>query len=282
MPNPALIAALFQTAGQAAQGAQNAHMNNLNNERSIQANYKLAELQYQRAVEMWHMQNEYNSPAEQMKRFGAAGLNPHLIYGQGSSGNASGTPQYHPPNIQYKMVAPQMGPALESVLPTLMQVGSWMQNMRAGEIEIAKNEEMVKYLIQRNPMEIARLDNTLSVFPYQRSMMEAKERTAWAEWNQLLHEGRHKYGVDGETGVRAIERAKAAADLRLKTLAGEYYEPAMIMKLVGAGVAGLAGAAGLGRIMSTSGKVGQTARTAPKRIKTYYDKGKRRSQVVDY
>lgn len=32
----------------------------------------------------WHMQNQYNSPAEQMKRLKAAGLNPHLVYGNGA------------------------------------------------------------------------------------------------------------------------------------------------------------------------------------------------------
>lgn len=33
--------------------------------------------------------NEYNTPANQMARFRAAGLNPHLIYGQGTNGNQS-------------------------------------------------------------------------------------------------------------------------------------------------------------------------------------------------
>lgn len=32
-------------------------------------------------------QNEYNTPANQMKRFADAGLNPHLVYGSGSPGN---------------------------------------------------------------------------------------------------------------------------------------------------------------------------------------------------
>ena len=41
---------------------------------------------------MWNKQNEYNTPANQMKRFEAAGLNPNLVYGQGSSGNASSAP----------------------------------------------------------------------------------------------------------------------------------------------------------------------------------------------
>lgn len=37
----------------------------------------------------YNRQLAYNSPAEQMKRFGAAGLSPYLIYGQGNAGNAS-------------------------------------------------------------------------------------------------------------------------------------------------------------------------------------------------
>lgn len=43
-------------------------------------------------LENWNRQNEYNSPAKQMERFTSAGLNPHLIYGQGNPGNASPVP----------------------------------------------------------------------------------------------------------------------------------------------------------------------------------------------
>lgn len=43
-------------------------------------------------IEFWHMQNQYNSPAAQMARFREAGLNPHLIYGRGESGNAGPIP----------------------------------------------------------------------------------------------------------------------------------------------------------------------------------------------
>jgi len=34
-------------------------------------------------------QNEYNSPRSQMQRYQAAGLNPHLVYSQGTPGNQS-------------------------------------------------------------------------------------------------------------------------------------------------------------------------------------------------
>lgn len=36
----------------------------------------------------WRVQQRYNTPANQMARYNAAGLNPNLIYAQGNSGNA--------------------------------------------------------------------------------------------------------------------------------------------------------------------------------------------------
>lgn len=42
--------------------------------------------------ENWRIQNEYNSPAAQMERLKAAGLNPHMAQGQGNTGGAIETP----------------------------------------------------------------------------------------------------------------------------------------------------------------------------------------------
>lgn len=40
---------------------------------------------YNRQINMWNMTNDYNSPASQMARYKAAGLNPNLIYGQSNT-----------------------------------------------------------------------------------------------------------------------------------------------------------------------------------------------------
>lgn len=56
-------------------------------------NKKLAAQQNQYNIDMWKMQADYNSPQAQMQRFQEAGLNPNLIYGQGSNGNMSQAPQ---------------------------------------------------------------------------------------------------------------------------------------------------------------------------------------------
>lgn len=47
-----------------------------------------AEAQNEAQIRFWNMQNEYNKPVNQMKRFEEAGLNPNLIYTQGNAGNA--------------------------------------------------------------------------------------------------------------------------------------------------------------------------------------------------
>lgn len=51
------------------------------------------ELQNQYNLEMWNLNNEYNTPQNQMRRFEEAGLNPGLIYGQINPGNSSAAPQ---------------------------------------------------------------------------------------------------------------------------------------------------------------------------------------------
>lgn len=248
-----------------------------NVDKTIEAQKREAELAYQRSVEMWHMQNAYNSPAQQMARFGAAGLNPHLMYGQGSAGNASGTPQYSPPDIQYRYAAPTYGAAMSEMLPTLMSVGTWMQNMRLSEVEISKREseserieQILEFMSSRNPKELERLDNALSMYPYQRSQQRAAGELGNIRVSQALEEYRHLYGGDlskslefGElrlsdkgSGLRGQQFLKAIADARLRKSQADLFEPATIMRMVLGAVTGMAGlgrAAGVGRVAARSG-----------------------------
>lgn len=57
-------------------------------------NRQQAEWQNQVNIQNWQMQNEYNNPFNQMKRLQEAGLNPNLMYGNGSAstGNATSAP----------------------------------------------------------------------------------------------------------------------------------------------------------------------------------------------
>lgn len=76
--------------------------------RQNRMNIASADLEYKRNLEMWHMANEYNSPKAQMARYQDAGLNPNLIYGQGSSGNAGTVPRYQAPERTTSAFVPQL------------------------------------------------------------------------------------------------------------------------------------------------------------------------------
>ncbi len=56
------------------------------------ANFKLAQWQNEQNINMWNMNNAYNAPSAQMQRLKDAGLNPNLVYGNGSVGNSSSAP----------------------------------------------------------------------------------------------------------------------------------------------------------------------------------------------
>lgn len=65
-------------------------------------NRQMADLAWQRNLDMWNRQNAYNSPKEQVARLKEAGLNPNLMYvsGSASTGNASNAPTYDSPTSE--------------------------------------------------------------------------------------------------------------------------------------------------------------------------------------
>lgn len=95
--NPALIGAGAQLGatliGAGFQGIQN--------RKARRWQERMYERQMRDSIALWTMQNEYNSPAAQMERFKAAGLNPNLIYGRGSSGLAGNIPTPSAPHGKF-------------------------------------------------------------------------------------------------------------------------------------------------------------------------------------
>ncbi len=85
------------------------------------------------ALADWNMQNQYNSPKEQMMRFKEAGLNPNLIYGQMSNSPVvrSSSPQ------SYNPTAPQAD--LGSTAN--MAIGQYYDTqLKAAQIDLVKKQ----------------------------------------------------------------------------------------------------------------------------------------------
>lgn len=63
----------------------------LNQKRQHEYNIALADHNFDNNLEMWDLQNQYNTPKAQMQRLQDAGINPHMAYSKGSVSNTSGT-----------------------------------------------------------------------------------------------------------------------------------------------------------------------------------------------
>ena len=66
------------------------------------------ERENQANLDFWNMQNAYNSPAAQMQRYQAAGLNPNLIYGQSNTADqvtAASSPNYQTTPMQAEQMS---------------------------------------------------------------------------------------------------------------------------------------------------------------------------------
>lgn len=252
---------------------QNRKQSKWNTMQTIRAQKAESELAYQRSVQMWNMQNAYNTPQAQMERFVKGGLNPHLIYGQGSSGNASSYPEYRPADLEYNVEPARYGSAVQSILPTLMAVGTWMQNMRMSEVQIEKGstdterlKQLMDYLQQANPETLGILKERLGTMGYQKSSAMYGRDIARQKLYEFEQEFRHKFGdslfynmgsnfADAYTGseskppiggMRKLQYLEQASKTKLADAKASWSDfnitdPQAIIQLVLSGVMGMAG-----------------------------------------
>lgn len=107
MPIDPGTATLITTGVAAAtSGANMGFQGNMNRKNRAFAE-KMYRQQYQDELEFWRMNNQYNHPTAQMERLRNAGLNPHLVYGNGAIGNSSSAPSA-PTQAKWEGKAPQM------------------------------------------------------------------------------------------------------------------------------------------------------------------------------
>lgn len=110
-----------------------------------------AQQQYDRDLKMMKFQMDYNSPVNQRKRFEEAGLNPALMYGQGSPGNLDRPPQY--PQIKqpdFSFMQAGLGTTLAQM--ELMKAQADLTNQKVSESSTKQvMMEAQTALMQNNP-----------------------------------------------------------------------------------------------------------------------------------
>lgn len=109
----------------------------------------------------------YNSPEAQMQRFKDAGLNPNLIYGQGSPGNVTGTAPSAQGNVKLDVVAQILQATMmkKEIEFKDAQIDAIKTNTRLSEERIGSEDakqlrmaEDLRYLKQRYPQLMVQLE----------------------------------------------------------------------------------------------------------------------------
>lgn len=139
-----------------------------NTDKTIKASKQLAEYAYQKDLEQWHRNNQYNSPVAQMRRLEEANLNPHLVYGNGAVGNASGaSPQFKPPNVEYNYKNPL----------DLSQAINMYQDFQIKDAQVSNYQAQNDFIRARTMHEDLRQLYTLENINYRRQAGDLQEQS---------------------------------------------------------------------------------------------------------
>lgn len=91
-------------------------------------------------LDMWKRNNAYNHPSEQMARLRKAGLNPNLMYGQGTVGNSPSPPKSTPTRpTEFNA----LGALMQTQQTKMMEVQT--DNLRA-QNDLLQNDKLIKVM----------------------------------------------------------------------------------------------------------------------------------------
>lgn len=148
-----VFSSILGNSSQAKQ--QNASLEWQRHENAIarQHNMALAEAQNNMNIAQWNRENAYNSPAAQMQRYKAAGLNPNLIYGQQNtsaqlSGQLTAGAPTSAPDMS-KFIDQNRGNRLSSMFSklgdVLMQIPMYAEQVKSARLDNElKKEELIR------------------------------------------------------------------------------------------------------------------------------------------
>lgn len=223
MPIGSLISGLFGTFS----NQQSIDEQKKENQKAREYNLSLARLQNQWNIDQWNRENVYNSPAAQMKRFAAAGLNPDLIYGQQTTGGqisgslTSGAPA-NPANIGALLASKDanLSKAYGALGDAMMELPMYREELRSKRLD---NDLKQQDIIGK------RSDNAFNewlrtVDPYSNSdspfAKSIAGRRAWMEFHSVMTDNDLK---DLQLSMSTFEHQmnQKSADYLLRKLAAE-------------------------------------------------------------
>jgi len=255
-----LIGGIIGGASNIVSGSIQAKTARYNTERTIQANKQLSEYAYSKDLEMWNKGNEYNSPAAQMERLKAAGLNPNLVYGSGSvAGNASGSlPLYNAPTVKYDYKPPvDWGNVLSSFQDVQLKQAQ-IDNVKAQTEGVNLSNQLKGYdaeamraLIESNI--------TRKLMENEKALSKNQMEQLKAQWEfQNLDEMQKTWKAEL---INTQADAKAAIhDAEIKAVAARFAKAQTLVNMITKGIGAGAGAVGASGILKATQSAVKTAK----------------------
>lgn len=188
--------------GNVAQSLIEAGTTRRNVDKTNEANMNLAKYSYSQDLEMWNRQNEYNKPVNQMQRFKDAGLNPNLIYGQGSSGNAVQMPKYNAPTLSYNYRPPVDVANILQTYQDFKMRQAQTDNVKA-QTEATRQKTLFEGLY-RPDMMFTQIRNTELRNEMQKIMNDIKAKTAEATV-KLANTQLRRYDAEADKSMIDVE-----------------------------------------------------------------------------
>jgi hypothetical protein len=145
-------------------------------QRQLDHNSEMARYAFNQDLYMWNAANDYNLPENQMARLKAAGLNPNLVYGKGTSTlGSSNLPKYQAPTADFSRVKspnvlPQVQSSVNSVINTYMDA-----RMKAAQIDALNTQTMLAAANEK----MVSLKSEGETYRNSIAHMNAKEKFDW-------------------------------------------------------------------------------------------------------
>lgn len=220
MPAP-IDPSLLMSAGQTAQANANDIFNAFSTLATNVQGQMFSKGMYKRqradALEFWGMQNDYNSPASQVARLKAAGLNPAFAFG----GNAGGGSQIQVPDVtpvNFREPRLQGSPRMDPLMFADLRIKNAQANNLETQTEVIRQDaELRRFQALRTGLDY-RLENEL--FTTNADARRANLRKTQVETDLAIRRDAREVLMTSSNLREAVERMATMEEERLSMQQG--------------------------------------------------------------